>query len=208
MHFARRQMNATLLPDGNVLVTGGTSGVGFNNQAGAVHFAELWIASTKTWKTMARETKTRAYHSTALLLPDGRVLSSGSGEGGGIPYANSEFSAQIFSPPYLFNANGTPATRPSITAAPARIAYGGTVIVQTPSAASVTRGTLIRLSSVTHAFNQSQVIFPLKFTSTSSTSVQAPAPASANLAPPGPYMLFLVNSAGVPSVAKFVSIGP
>jgi galactose oxidase-like protein/List-Bact-rpt repeat protein/Kelch motif protein len=208
MRFARRQMNATLLADGNVLVTSGTSGSGFNNQAGSVRAAELWIAKTETWKTMASESRTRAYHSTALLLPDGRVLSSGSGEGGGVPYANSEFSAQIFTPPYLFNANGTLATRPSITSAPTRLIYGQTFTVQTPNAASVSRGTLIRLSSVTHAFNQSQVLYPLTFTATSSTSVRATAPTTPNRAPPGPYMLFLVNGAGVPSVARILTVGP
>jgi WD40 repeat protein len=208
MHFARRQTNATLLADGNVLVTGGTSGGGFNNLAGAVHFAELWNAKTETWKTMAWETKVRTYHSTALLLPDGRVLSSGSGEGGGVPFANSELSAQVFSPPYLFNANGTLATRPSISFAPARLAYGQAFTVQTPNAGSVSRGTLIRLSSVTHAFNQSQLIYPLTFAAASSTSVRATAPSNANLAPPGPYMLFLVNGAGVPSVARIITIGP
>jgi hypothetical protein len=80
--------------------------------------------------------------------------------------------------------------------------------VQTPNAGSVSRGTLIRLSSVTHAFNQSQLIYPLTFAAASSTSVRATAPSNANLAPPGPYMLFLVNGAGVPSIARIITIGP
>ena len=208
MAFARRQMNATILADGTVLVTGGTSGAGFNDQAGAVHTAELWDPATKTWKTMAREARHRTYHSTAILLPSGKVLSSGSGEGGGITYANSERSAQIFSPPYLFNADGKPAARPTITSAPARISYGQTFTVQTPNAASISRGTLIRLSSVTHAFNQSQMIYPLSFTATSSTSLSARAPATSNLATPGTYMLFLINKAGVPSTARMTLVGP
>jgi Domain of unknown function (DUF1929)/Glyoxal oxidase N-terminus/Divergent InlB B-repeat domain len=208
MAFARRQLNATLLADGTVLVTGGTSGPGFNNQAGAVHVAELWNPQTETWKTMAQETRNRTYHGTALLLRDGRVLSSGGGEGGGVPYANSEFSAQIFSPPYLFNSNGGAAARPSITSAPSKISYGQAVLVQTPNAASVRRGTLIRLSSVTHAFNQSQLIYHLNFAAVGPATVRATGPESANLAPPGPYMLFLINESGVPSVAKMVTIGP
>ncbi|HEY3116421.1 MAG TPA: galactose oxidase early set domain-containing protein [Chloroflexota bacterium] len=208
MAFARRQTNATLLADGSVLVTGGTSGSGFNDQAGAVHFAELWNPRTETWTTMAAEAKNRTYHSIALLLPNGKVLSSGSGEGGGISYANSEFSAQVFSPPYLFNSDGSLAARPSITSAPSRLAYGHSFSVETPNAGSVTRGTLIRFSSVTHAFNQSQLIYPLAFAATSSTTVSAVAPANGNLAPPGPYMLFLINGSGVPSVAKMVTVGP
>jgi galactose oxidase-like protein/Big-like domain-containing protein len=208
MAFPRRQMNATLLADGTVLVTGGTSGPGFNSQAGAVHEAELWNPQTESWTMMAPESKTRTYHGTSLLLPSGQVLSSGGGEGGGITFANSEFSAQVFSPPYLFNADGSPAARPTITSAPSTLSYGQSFTVQTPDAGSVTLGTLIRLSSVTHAFNMSQLIYGLTFTVTSSTSVSATAPPNANLALPGPYMLFLINGSGTPSVAKIVMVGP
>jgi hypothetical protein len=207
MAYARRQMNATLLADGSVLVTGGTSGAGFNNQAGAVHFAELWNPRNESWTTMAPETKNRTYHSTALLLPDGRVLSSGSG-GEGVPLVNSEFSAQLFSPPYLFNSDGTPASRPTITSAPSQLSYGQSFSVQTPDAGVIARGTLIRLSSVTHAFNQSQLIYHLAFAATGSTTVSATAPTSGNLAPPGPYMLFLISESGVPSEATMVTVRP
>jgi galactose oxidase-like protein/glyoxal oxidase-like protein/List-Bact-rpt repeat protein len=210
MKFPRRQMNATLLADGSVLVTGGTSGAGFNNQAGAVRDAELWNPATGTWTTMARESQTRTYHSTALLLPSGRVLSSGGGEGGGITLANSEFTAQVYSPPYLFNADGSAAARPSIGSAPATLHYNQIFTVETPNAASVSRGTLIRLSSVTHAFNQSQLVYHLTFTrpAGTTTTLSARAPAGGNLAPPGPYMLFLINGSGVPSFAKMVTVGP
>jgi hypothetical protein len=208
MAFARRQMNATLLADGSVLVTGGTSGPGFNNQAGAVHAAELWNPRTETWTTMPPETDRRTYHGTAVLLPSGQVLSSGSGEGGGITYANSEFSAQVFNPPYLLNADGSPAARPSITSAPSTLSYGQSFTVQTPDAGSVTQGTLIRLSSVTHAFNMSQLIYPLTFAASGSTTLGAIAPPNANQAPPGFYMLFLINSSGTPSEAKMVMVGP
>jgi hypothetical protein len=207
MAFARRQMNATLLADGKVLVTNGSSGPGFNNLADAVHYAELWNPATESWTTMAREATPRVYHSTALLLPDGRVLSSGSGEGDGVTFAQSELSAEVFSPPYLFNPDGSLAARPTISSAPATLAYGQTVSVGSPDAGSVTRGTLIRLSSVTHAFNASQVIYPLVFGATGPTTLQAAGPANANLAPPGPYLLFLVNGKGVPSVAKIVTVG-
>jgi hypothetical protein len=208
MAFPRRQMNATLLADGSVLVTGGTSGPGFNSQDGAVHEAELWNPQTETWTMMAPESKTRTYHGTALLLPSGKVLSSGSGEGGGIAFANSQFSAQVFSPPYLFNADGSPAARPTITSAPSTLSYGQLFTVGTPDAGAVTRGTLIRLSSVTHAFNMSQLIYGLTFAATSQSTVSATAPPNATIAPPGPYMLFLINGSGTPSVAKIVMVGP
>jgi hypothetical protein len=208
MAFPRKQLNATILADGTVLVTGGTSGPGFNDQPGAVHAAELWNPATETWTTMAPENRHRTYHSAAILLPNGKVLSTGGGEGGNVPFANSEFSGQIFSPPYLFTSDGSAAARPTITSAPTRLSYGQSFTVQTPNAASISKGNLIRLSSVTHAFNMSQLLYPLTFTVTGATTLSATAPPNGNLAPPGPYMLFLINSAGVPSVAKFVMVGP
>ncbi|HEY7636452.1 MAG TPA: galactose oxidase-like domain-containing protein [Gemmatimonadales bacterium] len=208
MAFARRQMNATILADGKVLVTNGTDGPGFNDVSNAVHYAELWNPVTESWSRMAREASPRTYHSTAMLLPSGRVLSTGSGEGGGVSFDNSQFSAELFSPPYLFNADGSTAARPTITSAPSKISYGHTFSVQTPDAGTVTRGTLIRLSSVTHAFNMTQVIFPLTLSNGGATTLNAAAPGSGNLAPPGPYMLFLLNGAGVPSVANIVMVGP
>ncbi|HUR95893.1 MAG TPA: galactose oxidase early set domain-containing protein, partial [Gemmatimonadales bacterium] len=93
-------------------------------------------------------------------------------------------------------------------AAPTHIGYGGQVNVESPDAESVTRGTLIRLSSATHSFNQSQVIFPLSFSPTGPTGLSAPAPESGSMAPPGPYMLFLINASGVPSMARMVTVGP
>ena len=208
MAFPRRQLNTTILADGSVLVTGGTSGTGFNDQAGAVHAAERWNPETGAWTTMASESRNRTYHSTAILLPNGRVLSSGSGEGGGINFANAELSAQVFYPPYLFNSDGSPAARPSITSAPARISYGQSFTIQTANAQSITRAHLIRASSVTHAFNAGQLLYPVKLTVAGSTSLSAIAPPNGNLAPPGPYMLFIINDAGVPSSAKLVTVGP
>jgi Domain of unknown function (DUF1929)/Divergent InlB B-repeat domain len=208
MAFARRQLNATILADGQVLVTHGTSGSGFNDVAGAIRAAELWNPATETWSMMASESRFRTYHSTALLLPDARVLSSGSGEGAGVSYENSDFTAQVFTPPYLFDPAGTLAARPTITSAPSNISYGQSLAVETPDAGSVTRGTLVRLSSVTHAFNQSQLIYPLAFSATGPTSLTAAGPTGATLAPPGPYMLFLVNGSGVPSTATMLTVGP
>lgn len=208
MHFARRQMNATLLADGQVLVTHGTSGPGFNDITKPVLEAELWNPASESWTMMARESVGRTYHSTALLLPDGRVLSSGSGEGGGVSFESSQRSAQIFSPPYLFAPDGTLAHRPPIGSAPARLGYGQKLAVESADAAAIHRGTLIRLSSVTHAFNQSQLVYPLTFTATGATSLQAAGPPQASVAPPGPYMLFLINDTGVPSQARMLTVGP
>ena len=207
MAFARRHMLATLLADGKVLVTHGTSGPGFNDLTSPVYYAELWDPATESWTTLAKESAPRMYHATAVLLPDARVLSTGSGEGDGVAFSGSQLTAQIYSPPYLFDPDGTLAARPAITSAPGRVTYGSALTVESPDAASVPRGTLIRLGSATHSFNMSQVIYPLTFTA-DGTTLTADAPATPNLAPPGPYMLFLLNDRGVPSKAPIVTVGP
>jgi hypothetical protein len=193
MAFARRQINATLLPDGKVLVTGGTAAPGFNNPSGQVDAAELWDPTTEGWTTLASDNPQipRVYHSTALLLPDGRVLSTG---GNGYP------QTEIYSPPYLFKG-----TRPTITSAPASVAYGQSFFVGTPNASAISKITMLRLSSVTHAFNMSQYINQLGFSRTTG-GLNVTAPASGNVAPPGYYLLFLLNGSGIPSVAKFVRL--
>jgi hypothetical protein len=134
----------------------------------------------------------RGYHSTALLLPDGRVLSAGGEQTGA--------SAEIYSPPYLFKG-----ARPTITSGPSSVRYGQVFSVATPDAANISQVTWIRLGSVTHSFNQNQRLNHLQFAQATGADITAPA---TNLAPPGHYMLFLVNSNGVPSVAKIIQITP
>ena len=191
MSVARRQLNTTLLPDGTVLATGGTSGAGFNNTATPVFSAELWNPATESWTILASASVPRLYHSSAFLLPDGRVVMTG---GDGYP------DVEVFSPPYLFKG-----TRPAISSAPQSIAYGQQFSVQSADAAGITKVTLIRLPSVTHAFNQNQRLNVLQSTPTTG-AVNVTAPANANLAPPGHYLLFIVNGSGVPSVGQVVKL--
>jgi Domain of unknown function (DUF1929)/F5/8 type C domain/Glyoxal oxidase N-terminus/Kelch motif len=201
MAFLRRHVNATILPDGKVLATGGTSSPGFLDATGAVFAAEMWDPATETWSTMASMQVKRLYHSTALLLPDGRVLSAGGGMPPDTAHSDTDHSdAEIYSPPYLFKG-----ARPAITSAPATINYGQNFVVQTPDAAGITKVTLIRLPSVTHSFNQNQRINKLSFSQVSG-GLNVTAPANANLCPPGHYMLFILNGNGVPSVASIVNV--
>jgi hypothetical protein len=207
MSVARRQMNATILADGTVLVTGGTDAVGFNTAptTSTVLAAELWDQANPTvWKKLASMTHNRLYHSIALLLPDGRVLSAGSGAPAATGLSD-DYTAEIFSPPYLFKLDGTPATRPTITSAPTSIAYGAPFTIQTPDAASITKVTFIRLGAVTHSTNMNQRNNNLAFTAGSGTLSISP-PTSSQMAPPGHYMLFIINSNGVPSVSKIIGI--
>jgi hypothetical protein len=196
MSLPRRQMNATLLPTGDVLVTGGTTGSGFNNRDGAVLRAELWHPATGTWTTLASNAVVRIYHGTALLLPDARVLYTGSGDANG---AVDELNYEIYSPPYLFNG-----PRPAITGTlAASVGYGQTLVVGTPDGPGIAKVTFIRFSSVTHAFDQSARLVPLSF-STVPGGLSVTLPASGAVAPPGPYMLFLVNASGVPSEGRIM----
>src|SRR6266550_4452964 len=190
----RKLYNATLLADGKVLVTGGSRGTEDPNTqpSDPAYACELWDPATGGWTTMASLTKIRTYHSIALLLPDGRVLSAGG------TYGLS--SAEIYSPPYLFHGS-----RPAITSAPTSVAYGQSFFVGTPDAASISKVTLIALSSVTHGFNMGQRISrPLFSQATGGLNVTAPS--NANTTPPGYYMLFILNSNGVPSMAKIVQL--
>src|SRR5438477_5480379 len=190
----RKLHTATLLEDGTVLVTGGRRGTEDPNTkpTNPAYESELWDPATGTWTQMASLTKIRSYHSIALLLPDGRVLSAG-----GVFGSNS---AEIYSPPYLFKGS-----RPTITSAPTGITYGQSFFVGTPDAASTSQVTFIALGSVTHGFNMRQHISrPLFSQATGGLNVTAPS--NPNNTPPGYYMLFILNSNGVPSVAKIVQI--
>jgi galactose oxidase len=208
MRFARRQHNATILADGTVLVTGGTQGGGFNDlgPGGPVHAAELWNPTENSWQQLAPEAVDRCYHATVVLLPDGRVFSAGSGEfAAAVNVSNlptdSHPNCQIFSPPYLFKG-----ARPVITQAPVQLSYGESFVVQTPVPNAISQVTLIRLGSVTHSFNQNQRLNFLAFKA-GADQLTVTAPPNGNVCPPGHYMLFLLNQAGVPSMANIIQIG-
>jgi hypothetical protein len=195
LSYSRWNLNATVLPTGDVLVTGGVNG-SRSNPALKVNATELWNPTTGTWTLMANSAPLlRGYHSTSLLLPDGRVLHSGGGAGGG---TIDNLNYEIYSPPYLFKG-----ARPSVTGLTGTAGYGQTLTVQTPDGASIAKVSLIRFGSVTHAFDEGQRLVSLSFSQTSG-GISVPLPSSRNLAPPGPYMLFLVNGNGVPSVGRIM----
>src|SRR6185369_3682585 len=144
----------------------------------------------------------RLYHSMALLLPDATVWVAGSNP----DYNVYEPRVEIYKPAYLFNSDGTAATRPTISSLPGTIAWGGGFTVTTPDAANISSVVLIRPGAPTHAFDTEQRVVGMSFTKGSGT-LTVTAPPNGNIAPPGYYMLFLVNSSGVPSVAKFTKLG-
>jgi galactose oxidase len=207
MQFARRQHNATILADGSVLATGGTRGNGFNDldPGEPVHIAEIWNPATGKWSTMAAEDVDRCYHSTAVLLPDGRVLSAGGGEYAPTnnvanPAKDSHTDAQLFSPPYLFAG-----PRPTIAGAPSEVSYAQAFDVQSPEADKIVKVNWIRLASGTHSFDQNQRLNSLTFVA-GAGKLTVTTPQNANICPPGHYMLFVISDKGVPSVAPIVRI--
>jgi hypothetical protein len=199
MAFPRAYHVETLLPDGSVLVTGGGRTTGDYDIPNAVYEAELWSPTAETFTTMSAMHAPRLYHGTAILLPDARVLVSGSGRSPG-PDARDQLSAEIFAPPYLFKG-----ARPTITSAPAQLSYNQPFAVDTPNAAAVSQVTLVAIGTMTHGFNMNQRFLPLTFAAGAGT-LSVTAPVDANLAPPGYYMLFIVDANGVPSVASMVRL--
>ena len=200
MNFARTYHTMVVLPDGNVLVTNGgetTDAIGVST---AVYQAEMWSPATQQFSRLASVVAPRLYHSTALLLPDGRVLVAGGGRFNDGNAPTDQLSSEIYSPPYLFNG-----ARPVISSHLAVIHYATNFSITTPDASQITSAALVRLGAVTHAFDQNQRYVPLTFQqATGGLTVQSPS--SANLAPPGYYMLFIVNANGVPSVASMIKV--
>ena len=204
MSKPRIQQNAVLLPNGKVLVLGGSA---TNEVAStAILQAELFNPTTETWSPAGVGAYPRLYHSTALLLPDATVWVAGSNPVRG----TYEPHMEIYTPAYLFTTNASggviAATRPTIPSVPAEIGYGATFAIQTPDAGSISSAVLMRPGAPTHAFDMEQRFVGLSFTNSAPDTLTATAPPNSSIAPPGYYLLFILNNAGVPSVAKFVHL--
>ncbi len=200
MATMRKLANATVLADGRVVVTGGSEV--WNQLTGVNRTAEIWNPTTGTWTIGATAVKSRLYHSGSVLLPDGSVLVSG----GGAPGPEVNTNAEIYYPPYLYNAAGALAARPGIAAAPTQIEIGETFPVDYANAASISRVTLIKSASVTHSFNMEQRFAELTF-NTVGNRLMVQAPTQASQATPGYYMLFVIDNNGVPSKARILKVG-
>ncbi len=204
MSQPRIEMNAVLLPTGKVLALGGSTKD--EDAATASLNADLIDPDAGTLSSAGANAYPRLYHSVALLLPDGTVWVAG-----GNPTRGSyEQRMEIYSPAYLFTTDGTgktiPATRPTISSVDTEIiGYNSSFQVQTPDAASIASVVLVRAGSVTHAFDMDQRLVGLSFTAGSGV-LAVTGPPNGNIAPPGYYLLFILNKAGVPSVAAFIQV--
>ena len=211
MSTGRIQMNAILLPTGKVLAEGGS----VNNESPDTpgKTADLYDPSGNTMSSAGTAAFSRLYHSTALLLPDATVVSMGSNPG---PRGSYEPAIEIYTPPYLYDSSDHLITtkRPQITSQPftAPLAYNTPFQVSYTSNVPIASAVLVRPGSVTHAFNMEQRVIGLCGStspcSALSNTLSLTTPPSGNIAPPGYYMLFLIDSAGVPSVATFIQLSP
>jgi hypothetical protein len=196
MSQPRIEMNATILPSGQVLATGGS--LNDEDAATASLNADLYDPATNTFSPAGANAFPRLYHSNALLLPDATVLLAG----GNPQRGNYESRMEIYRPGYLFNGSAL-ATRPVIESLPNAVNYGGTFQVHTQLPTDIASVVLVRPGAPTHAFDMDQRLVKLSYTAGSGL-LNVTAPPDGNIAPPGYYMLFILNAAGVPSVAKFV----
>ncbi|WP_080430006.1 galactose oxidase-like domain-containing protein [Burkholderia ubonensis] len=201
MRYPRYQGNGVVLPDGNVLAIGGASKSKLFDDTEAIMAPELYDPKANAWTVMAPMAKPRIYHSTAVLMPDGRVWVAGGGQCGSCTV--NQASAEIYSPPYLFRGS-----RPTIHSTQEDVKYGSTFNVTAHAENSaIKRFTLVRLSAVTHSTNTDQRFLELSFTDSGNGRYDVAAPTNGNVAPPGYYMLFAINSAGMPSVATMIKVG-
>ncbi len=200
---ARLWANATVMADGKVLVNGGSS---VSNQlVGIAYQNETWDPATGQWTLGAMAAKPRLYHSVALLLTDGTVLTGS----GGSPGPVKNLNAEIYYPPYLFlhDGSGQPAPRPTLQASASVVTIGQPITASVGASDQISRLTLVKFGATTHSLDIDQRFIELGFTQTGQ-ALAATLPASANTLVPGYYMLFAFNSAGTPSVASTLLVLP
>jgi hypothetical protein len=213
MNTGRAFANSVLLPDGRLAVVGGGLGDDSNKELYRWQYAEvqkrieIFDPAANTFTLGNKQAEARTYHSSALLLPDGRVMSAGDDINGpdGPDSGVKTDTAEIWSPPYLFNADGSERARPQILSAPDAVGYGKPFTVATPN--DIASAVLVAPGADTHATDMSQRLVRLGAPQKVDGGINLVSPGSANLAPPGYYMLFLLDAGGTPSTARFISIG-
>ena len=208
---ARTNVNVVLLPDGNVFVCGGLQA--------APYTCYIYNPNTAVnpWREMDESNAPRHYHSCALLLPSGKVMLAGGAAAGGCT-ASVENTIEVFSPPYLFKPDGTPAARPGIvgidgvvpagTVAPT-VHHGSTFVIETPEADDISRVVLVRPMAATHQGDTEQRVIQCGFVQTGANQLSAVAPDGIHphaIAPRGYYMVFILTTSGVPSEGKFIHL--
>ncbi|KAK44003.1 galactose oxidase [Caballeronia jiangsuensis] len=202
MSYRRAFNNSVVLPNGQVVVIGGQTFAEPFSDNNAILTPELWDPATNTFSPLAQQAVPRTYHSVALLLNDGRVLSGGGGLCGSC--ATNHTDIEILTPPYLLNADGSAASRPSLSSVPSDAQLGTTIVVT--ASRSARAFVLMRSSSVTHSLNNEQRRVPLTFSVGTAGEFQLNIPSDPGIVVPGYYMLFALNANGVPSVSRVLRV--
>ncbi len=199
----RFMSDAVLLPDETVLVVNGAGRGSADSSHGPVYTAEIFDSRTETWTAGARINRPRLYHSTAALLPDGRVMIAGNTQTFNPGNPTEDRTVEIYSPPYLFRG-----TRPIISSAPKIVPYGQDFRIGTPDPAAIASVSLMRAGSVTHTndMDQRHLILPIRRREPGAIVVGAPA--SGTVSPPGPHILFLLNGDRIPSTGYLLEVRP
>ncbi|WP_187687384.1 galactose oxidase-like domain-containing protein [Nocardia wallacei] len=193
MHHPRMHLSAVLLPDRTVLVAGGSAMEEMADMAPA--HAELLDPDTGVWTPTAPERVPRLYHSVALLTPDGKVITAGSNP----QRKTEELRIETFWPPYLFRG-----ARPELRLSGDTAGYGSMLAATT--SAELRDACLVHPTSCTHSANNDQRLIDLPVTATGPGKVSLTMPSAAALAPPGWYLVFVVSTAGVPSIGRWVHL--
>ncbi len=192
--------SGTVMADGTVLISGGSEVA--NKLTGVAYQTQIWNPATGQWTAGATAIKPRLYHSNALLLPDASVLTGG----GGAPGPVINLNAEIYYPPYLYDSSGLPATRPVIeSASPLALNGGGTITLAVGPTDTIASLSFVRTGSSTHSNNSDQRFITLPFTQTGQV-ITAVLPSDPTVLVPGFYMLFAINTAGVPSLATIFNV--
>lgn len=217
----RQWANATALPDFRVALTGGTAFSNSEAPGDPVHEAAIWNPAAGpgvggAWTTGASASVNRGYHSSAVLLPNGTVLTGG---GGAVNDHPGRLNVEVYYPPYLFQGAGGGATlalRPKILSMNNRkFSHGGTILAEISAGHTISKAALIGLGSTTHSFDMGQRLYPIAppalTVSPPYVSFTLPGvndnPSGPNLLPPGYYYLFVTNDVGVPSEGVILAIG-
>jgi hypothetical protein len=192
MTYARKHISPVILPTGQVVIFGGNK----QTNISPVYAPEMFDPTNETWTVLPSAKVPRQYHSVALLLQDGRIWTAGTT----VNFDSKDLRVELFSPGYVTEI------RPSISGSISGGLYGSTITIPTPDAAKITKVSLVKTSSVTHHYNTDQRLIWLQIQSRTSSSVTVKAPINSKIAPPGYYLVHILNSANIPSKAKFVKI--
>jgi galactose oxidase-like protein len=229
LNQARFYLNNVLLPDGGIVVVGGGAGADYRtgdspgnyylgDRSPALRQVELRRPGERSWRLGAAQQEWRTYHSTAWLLPDGRIVSAG--DDGNMKLIPSRDDAEIYWPPYLFHGDacaprpvirgvGAPGPPPAGVRQWATLTYGERFGIFSEHAQAGMRAVLVAPAATTHGVDMNQRLVPLALDQVvPGGGLNATMPANANIAPPGYYMLFVVDGDGTPSEARWVHVLP